>query len=177
MEPTLLIAAPHLRDPFFERTVVLVWAPDDDGVVGVVVNRRLTRRTDAPLKVGDELDLTALAVSVLWGGPVGRELGTVVTLATLGAEEGRALGAGIAVTQSLPALQRLLKEHAKLMLCLGHAGWHKGQLDQEIEQGTWLFTDPSADLLFDTPPEERYDKALATLGLASKTMWGPPLSE
>src|SRR5688572_23390909 len=118
MEPTLLIAAPHLRDPFFERTVVLVWAHQEaDGVVGVVVNRKLQRRSDAgPLKVGDEIDLADHAhVPVVWGGPVDPEIGTVITRAAIGEEEGRALGAGIAVTQSLPTLVRLLREQAAFM--------------------------------------------------------------
>ena len=179
MEPTLLIASPHLVDRNFSRTVVLVWGhEDDDRVVGVVVNRKLERRAGARLKVGAELDLADHThVPVVWGGPVEPELGTVVTCAPLGDQEGKALGSGIAVTQSLPTLVRLLREQEEFMLCLGHAGWDVGQLDQEIEQGSWLFTDLSPALLFETPTEERYDRALATLGLAAKTMWMPPVSE
>jgi putative transcriptional regulator len=116
-------------------------------------------------------------VPIVWGGPVEPDRGTVVTRAAIRDSEGRALGDGVAVSQSLPTLVRLLRDQAEFMLCLGHAGWQAGQLDQEVEQGSWLFTELSAALLFEVPPEERYDEALASLGLSAKTMWGPPVSE
>ena len=84
---------------------------------------------------------------------------------------------GIGVTRSQDALLRLLEQREPVILCLGYAGWGPGQLDKEIELGGWLWTDCDADIVFGAPPEERYDRALATLGLHASSLWVPPISE
>lgn len=178
MPPTLLIASPQMRDPFFERTVVLVWHHDDSGAIGVVVNRRLEHKLEDVLDVGESVDLTDFAdVPVVWGGPVESGSGTVVTGGHLDEDEGWVLPRGIGVTRSQDALMRLLREHAPMMLCLGYAGWGPGQLDREIELGGWLWTDADARLVLEADPEERYDLALATLGLTAQMVWMNPVSE
>ncbi|MEQ1565741.1 MAG: YqgE/AlgH family protein [Myxococcota bacterium] len=178
MQPSLLIASPQMRDPFFERAVVLVWHHDEDGALGVVVNRYLKQRLPDVLEVGESIELEAYGdVPVAWGGPVESRSGTVVTSGRLMGDEGVALPSGLAVTHSQDALLRLLAERAPLMLCLGYAGWGAGQLDKEIEAGGWLWTDCDAHIVFDTPPEERYDKALASLGLTAGLVWMQPVSE
>lgn len=178
MQPTLLIAAPNMQDPFFERTVVLVWHYDEDGAIGVVVNRTLNHTLSDVLDVEEEIDLSPYAeVPVAWGGPVESGSGTVVTLARIHDDEGWTLPSGIGVTRSQDALLRLLEQREPVILCLGYAGWGPGQLDREIELGGWLWTDCDADILFGAAPEERYERALATLGLDAKSVWMPPISE
>lgn len=178
MQPTLLIASPQMRDPFFEKTVVLVWHHDEDGAVGVVVNRQLQHQ------LGDVLDQPEQDVlekrpdvPVAWGGPMESGSGTVVTAGQITDDEGWVLDNGLAVTRSQDALYRLLREGSPLMLCLGYAGWGPGQLDREIELGGWLWTDCDQSIVFGTPAAERYDKALATLGLTSSMVWMNPVNE
>lgn len=178
MQPTLLIASPRTKDPFFEKTVVLVWHHDEQGAIGVVVNRHLQHKLGDVLDVDRGLDLEAhVDVPVAWGGPVESGSGTVVTRGGISDEEGWRLPNGIGVTRSQDALLRLLSDGAPMMLCLGYAGWGPGQLDREIERGGWLWTDCDASIVFETPPEERYDKALASLGLTASMAWLPPISE
>jgi putative transcriptional regulator len=171
MTPTLLIAAPQMRDPFFERTVVLVWHHDGDGAIGVVVNRPLAH------KLGEVLDLDAEDLAfyrdtrVAWGGPVENSSGTVVAASSIPDEDGWNLPDGLAVTRSQEVLVKLIRRQGPLLLCLGYAGWGAGQLDKEIQEGGWLFTEPSRALLFESAPEERYERALATLGLTPATAW------
>ena len=179
-QPTLLIASPQLRDPFFKGTVILVWHHDEDGAIGVVVNRPLTHRLSDVLDVEEgEVDLTGHEdTPVVWGGPVDTGTGTVLALGGLANEdEGWLLPNGIGVTRSQDALVRLLEAGTPMMLCLGYAGWEAGQLDREIELGGWLWTDCDASIVFETPPEERYDKALATLGLTASMVWMQPINE
>ena len=178
MQPTLLIASPHKHNQVFDRTVVLVWHHDADGAIGVVVNRPLQHRLDDVVEVDKTVDADHYRdVPVAWGGPVEGTTGTVVTVGALSREEGWVLPNGLGVTRSQEAMLRLLRERIPLMLCLGYAGWGAGQLDREIEQGAWLWTDCDASIVFDTPPEERYDKALATLGLTASTVWMQPINE
>ncbi len=177
MIPTLLIASPQMRDPFFERTVVLVWHHDGDGAIGVVVNRPLAH------KLGDVLDLDTEDLSyyrdnrVAWGGPVENSSGTVITASALADEDGWNLPDGLAVTRSQEVLVKLIRRQGALLLCLGYAGWGAGQLDKEIQEGGWLFTEPSRAILFDAAAEDRYDRALATLGLTTATAWMPAVDE
>jgi putative transcriptional regulator len=167
-----------MKDPFFERALVLLWHHDDEGAIGVVVNRLIGHALPDVLVVAEGMDLSSYAGNqVLWGGPVESTSGTVVTLGTISSEEGWVLGSGLGVTRSQEALVRLLQERADLVLCLGYAGWGPGQLDREIEQGGWLCTEPEARLVFHDPVERRYERALATLGLTPATVWMTPIQE
>lgn len=178
MQPSLLIASPQSRDPFFERTVVLVWHHDPEGAIGVVVNRHLKHQLNDVLEVDRTVPLEGFTdVPVVWGGPVESGSGTVVTIGRISKDEGWVLPSGLGVTQSQDVLLRLLKDRAPLMLCLGYAGWGPGQLDREIELGGWLWTDCDASIVFDTPPEDRYDRALASLGLTATSVWMQPINE
>ncbi len=192
MKPSLLIASPQMKDPFFERTVVLVWQHDSEGAIGVIVNRTLEECAErglvaptAPLFLPDVLvveddsvDLTSYADSTVgWGGPVDTDSGTIVARAPLEPDEGWSLSEELGVTRSQDALLRLARAGARLQLCLGYAGWGPGQLDREIEEGSWLFTDLDPGLVFDVPNDERYDRAFAALGVKKEWVWMVPISE
>ncbi len=175
MKPTFLVAAPQMRDGVFDRTVVLVWRHDEDGAIGVVVNRPIDHRLVDVVEVGPGTDLSPQAQAVIgWGGPVEVNSGTVVTRGEVDDDEGWVLPEGLAITRSQDALVRLIRGGAPLLLCLGYAGWGPGQLDREVEQGGWLFADLDADLVFSTPPEDRYHAALASLGLNEPSLLMSP---
>jgi len=170
-----------MRDPFFSRTVVLLWHHDAEGAIGVVVNRLIEHGILDIIDVesADEvLDLSKYEQSrVGWGGPVESDSGTVVTRGDILEEEGWILDGDIKVTRSQDALLRLIKEGAEIHLVLGYAGWGPGQLDNEISSGGWLWTDCDANIIFDHAPEARYDVALASLGLTETTVWMQPINE
>ena len=167
-----------MQDPFFERTVVLLWHHDDDGAIGVVVNRSLGHSLPDVVALDQQVDLSTYEDNeVGWGGPVEATSGTVVSRAAVKEDEGWNIQTRLGVTRSQDALQRLLGERKQVLLCLGYAGWGPGQLDKEIQQGGWLWTDIDATLIFDIPVEDRYDAALATLGLTTATVWMQPIDE
>jgi putative transcriptional regulator len=178
VNPTILIASPQMKDPFFERAVVLVWHHDAEGAIGVVVNRLLSQSLAEVIESDAGIDLSPYKDSkVSWGGPVEARSGTVVAIGQIREDEGWILADGLAVTRSQEALVRLIRQHAPLTLFLGYAGWGAGQLDKEIESGGWICTEPDSEILFSIPADERYDRALATLGLTSSTVWMTPIDE
>lgn len=178
MEPCLLIASPQMHDPNFRHSVVLVFNHDEMGAAGVVVNRPLRQTLPEVLSLEDAIDLDAYRdTRVSWGGPVQEDAGIVVTNAAIEDGEGQSLPNGISVTGSQDALVRLLSSKAEVLLCVGYAGWGAGQLDHEIETGSWLWTDCDARLVFEVPPERRYDEALASLGLTRDMVWMKPIDE
>jgi len=177
--PVLLIASPQMRDAVFERTVVLLWHHDDEGAIGVVVNKAVDHKLADVLLLDEGMDAVPEddQSQVRWGGPVDTGMGTVVTLGAVDDDEGWSFPCGINVTRSQEALVRLLRDRAPMLLCLGYAGWGPGQLDKEIEAGGWLFADVDVDLVFKEPSDNVYDKALQTLGLTPGKFWMAPISE
>lgn len=177
VKPSLLIASPQMRDPFFERAVVLLWHHDDDGAAGVVVNRPMDHLLPDVLELPDDLDTAPYRdTHVAWGGPVETGMGTVVTPRPVPDDEGWNIE-GLGVSRSMDVLLELLAQGHPVMLCLGYAGWGPGQLDDELLKGGWLWTDIDPALLFEVPTDERYDRALATLGLTKHDVWMTPVDE
>ncbi len=177
MGPTLLIASPQAHDPFFERTVVLVWHHDENGAIGVVVNRTLAHSLADVIDLTDAEEAGAALAVIGWGGPVEGTSGTVLTRAVVEDDEGWNLPEGIGITRSQEQMRTLLKLRQPITLLLGYAGWGPGQLDREIAEGGWLWTDADPSLVFDTPAADRYDRALATLGLDEAQVWMAPVDE
>lgn len=172
MQPCLLIASPQMTDPFFEQTVVLVWHHDEDGAVGVVINRPLDHALSEVLEGDDFADWPGAAVC--WGGPVDRHSASVVLRGDLSDEEGWMIEPKVSVTRSEERLRRAIAERTDLRLCLGYAGWGAGQLEHELSAGGWLYTEPTEELVFDTPSHELYERALLTLGLTPSTVLMTP---
>ncbi|MCB9793252.1 MAG: YqgE/AlgH family protein [Alphaproteobacteria bacterium] len=178
MGPGLLIASPQMRDSNFGGTVVLLCYHDDSGALGLVLNRA-TRISMAD--VLRQLELNANAASevelVLWGGPVEQGAGLLVFEGEVEEGEGWNLPQAMAVSTSREQLESVVNADTPHVLCLGYAGWGPGQLDQEIQDGSWLYTEVDRGLVFDAPFEERYDQALASLGLTSAQVWMTPINE
>ena len=171
MAPCLLIASPRIQDPFFSRTVVLLWHHDDDGAIGVVINRPMEHLLPDVLSLPDEVDPDRYDdTHVAWGGPVETDSGTLVTQQIVPDDEGWNL-AGLGISRSMDVLNGLLRRGEDVLLCLGYAGWGPGQLDEEVRQGGWLWTDVDPALVFGTPADARYDRALSSLGLDRGVVW------
>lgn len=175
MEPILLIASPQMSDPMFRETVVLVWQRDEEGAIGVVVNRSLEHRLLDVVEFDEEVDSERYGQTCIsWGGPVEGTTGTVVTTEDIRSEEGWRLACGLSITRSHDALSRFVSSGAPFLLCLGYAGWGPGQLDRELADGGWLWTDCTPELLFSIPAPARYAMALASLGLSPDTVLMTP---
>jgi putative transcriptional regulator len=159
-----------MGDPNFDRTVVLICQHDEHGAVGLVINR------EGPATVSDvleklEIETSASYDSPTWlGGPVRPGTGFVLWRGTVDDDEGWNVGEGIAVSPSAERLSTLATLGTPFALCLGYAGWSPGQLDHEVQTGSWLFIDVDDAILFEQPMECRYEAALAQLGLTAATI-------
>lgn len=171
LAPGLLVAAPSLRCPFFNHTVVLLVEHDEDGALGFVINRP----TDAPVaSMLDGLEIEDLAAELdreVWlGGPVAPETGWVLFDPTSGDSrnvEAVHLSPRIAVSASRAFLEQIANREGpeRYAVILGYAGWGPGQLDDEIREGSWIWTEADPALVFDRVYEERWIGALDTLGI------------
>jgi putative transcriptional regulator len=166
----LLIAMPQMMDPRFARSVVYVCAhSEDEGAMGLVVNKLLASLTMDALFTHLNLDPTTLAASrpVHFGGPVEPGRGFVLHTADYNEDATLLVGDGIAVTATLDILRAIGRGEGprRNLLALGYAGWAPGQLDAEIQANGWLSAPADSDLLFDDDFEAKWQRALAKLGI------------
>ena len=175
MKPQLLIASPQLSDDFFEGAVVLLWHHDENGAIGVILNRPLEHSLAEVLVDDGGVDLAAIRGRVCWGGPVDPESGTLVTPSKIDDEEGWTINDTVGISRSQDVLQRLLKAGDPLNLYLGYAGWGAGQLDDEIHSGGWLYAEPVPELVFSQDLDTLYDRSLAQLGLRREHVMMTPI--
>jgi len=168
-----LIAMPGMADDQFSRTVVYLCEHSKNGALGLVINRP----TDITLKslfekVELTLDRDELAeLPVYFGGPVQTERGFVLHEKT-GTEQSPYTSTlaiakgGLEMTTSKDVLEALANGAGprRLMVTLGYSGWSAGQLEEEIGRNGWLTVDADPKVIFDTPVEERYQRALSLLG-------------
>lgn len=143
----LLVAAPELRDPNFHRAVVLmVRHNDEDGALGVILNRPSRTPVREVWKEVSESPCQSDACLYL-GGPVAGPLMAVHGQMDLSEIE---VVPGVHFCAELESLQRLLSlDEEPLRLFVGYAGWSPGQLEAEMEQGSWRATPANSEQVFD----------------------------
>jgi putative transcriptional regulator len=165
----LLIAMPGMADPNFSTTVTLVCEHNDEGALGIVINRPSNLDLAGlfeQLSV-DDVDQKIASTPVLDGGPVARERGFVLHSPSHEFESSVSVSDDIQLTFSRDVLESLAAgtgpEHS--VVALGYAGWQPGQLESEMLHNTWLTVPATAKLIFDVPFEERWSSAAETMGI------------
>jgi putative transcriptional regulator len=170
---SFLIAHPTLRDPNFSRTVVLLCEHDaEEGSMGLVVNRPTEVRLGDTLEGLDETDPQPLYC----GGPVQRDIVVVLHhgAAVPGAHlvcDGMALGGE---AESILALLRGAPR-ARVRVFSGYSGWGAGQLQGELEAGSWIICPASARLVFESDPASLWADVLRSLGPRYEILTRVPL--
>ena len=170
--PGFLVAAPHMRDPNFERSVVLMIEHDDQqGSFGLIVNREAEIDLSAVLgamrvPLDAPVDI-ARHPPILAGGPVSPELGWIVHSAAWSRPETKRITSDVAVTASVEILKAISRGDGprEYALFLGYAGWGPGQLIAEIRTGAWITVPFERDLVFSVPFAARWVTALERLGI------------
>ncbi len=174
----LLLAMPTLADPNFAGSVILVCEHNAQGALGLVVNRPLRLRLGQILQQLDlPLNRPGLAAQTVFsGGPVETGHGFVVHEAPTLEEGSLAVGPALAVAASESLLAAIAGGEGpkRFLVALGYAGWGPGQLEGEFVENAWLDTPVSPELLFETPPEERWQRAAAAIGVDSIRLSGEP---
>jgi putative transcriptional regulator len=168
-----LIAMPGMADDTFVGAVVYLCEHTEKGALGLVINKPI----DIKLKnlferVELELDRADLAEApVYFGGPVQTERGFVLheKLSESGTYNSSMPIAGgeLEMTTSKDVLEALANGAGpkKVLVTLGYTGWAAGQLEDEIGRNGWLTVSATPEVIFDTPVEQRYDRALQLLGI------------
>ncbi len=168
-----LIAMPGMADDTFAGAVVYLCEHTEKGALGLVINKPIDIKLKNLFeKVELSLDSPELAEQpVFFGGPVQTERGFVLHEKPGGNaspyNSTLQIPGGLAMTTSKDVLEALAHGAGpkKLLVTLGYAGWAAGQLEDEIGRNGWLNVDATQEIIFDTPVEQRYDRALSLLGI------------
>jgi putative transcriptional regulator len=164
-----LIAMPGMSDPFFARTVTYICQHNDEGALGIIINRpsELTLK-DIMSQMDIELNDEVLGrMPVYLGGPVQPERGFILH-EPMG-EWGSTLKVAehLWLTTSRDILEAISRGEGpqKILLALGYAGWGKGQLEQEIVQNSWLNAEAEHSIIFTRPAANRWKAAAELMGV------------
>jgi putative transcriptional regulator len=156
----LLVAAPPLVDPNFDRTVVLMLEHGDEGALGLVLNRP----SETPLidAVPEWSPLAATPAVVFAGGPVSPD--SVIALARSEVDDDRdgwvPITAGIGTIDLARAPEEVPVVIEGVRVFVGYAGWAPGQLEDELERGAWFVVDFDLDDAFSREPDHLWRHVL-----------------
>lgn len=160
---------PSLVDSDFSRTVTYICEHSDDGAMGFVVNRPLNLSLGTVLQqVQIEPSNPQIALQPIYlGGPVRRERLFVIHQPDWRGEMTLPVGDKLAVTASRDILAAIAHGDfpGQTFITLGYAGWSKGQLEDELAANAWLSGEADQRVIFDTPNEQRWQAAAASLGV------------
>ncbi len=166
----LLIAMPAMADSWFASTVTYLCEHNDDGAMGIVLNK--------PLDIGFadiclQLDIDRLEhirPTIFTGGPVSQEQGFILHREPGDWSSTMAVTESVQLTSSKDILRAMAQGRGPhdYLLALGYAGWSPGQLDQELRDNTWLTLEATPDLLFGQDYRDLYDIALSKLGISAE---------
>jgi putative transcriptional regulator len=163
----LLLSNASLFDPNFRKTIVLVGHHDEDGAVGVVLNRALEVTVDEA--VPPLAEIVPPGEPLFLGGPVQQQAAVVV------AEFDDPEQAGVIAFDHVGFLpEEADHEHleglTRVRVFAGYAGWGPGQLEAEVEDDSWIVTAAHADDVFHAEPERLWDDIVRRLGRRFEVM-------
>jgi len=166
----LLVAMPGIGDPRFAHSVIMMCSHDAEHAMGIVINKP---KDEVTLKeVLSHLGLSAAGElarrAVMDGGPVRQERGYVLHSDDYAAPEGtHDVAPGIRLTATREVLEAVARADAPrhFVLALGCSGWGAGQLENELKENAWLIVDASDAIVFGEGHQNKWRKAIATLGV------------
>ncbi len=175
-EGQMLLAMPAMTDPRFERAVIYMCAHNDEGAMGLLVNktldsidfRELLGQLDIP--AGDSVrDMT-----VHFGGPVENQRGFVLHSGEYRHDETLMITNQVGLTATLNILRALARGDGpeKSILALGYAGWGPGQLESEFHDNAWLSVPYDDALMFEVEAADKWERAFNSIGVDLSVLSG-----
>lgn len=171
-----LIAMPSLEDPNFARTVTFICVHNEDGALGIVINRPLTVNL---AEVFEQMDIACADTSlnardVYEGGPVHKDRGFILHRPVGDWDSSIQVTPDIAVSTSRDILEAMGSGSgpSENLVALGYAGWGAGQLEFEMSENAWLSGPAQQEIIFSVPANERWRLAAAGMGVDIENLSG-----
>lgn len=169
LQQQMLIAMPAMADPNFSRSVTLLCQHNEEGAIGITINRQ------SDFTLGELLFQLSIpcenqeisSMMVLEGGPVSPDHGFVLHTPVEGFDSSIQINDDIMVTTSRDVLSAIAagKGPQHFLVALGYAGWGDGQLESEMRQNAWLSVPADKDIVFESALQNRWENAVGKLGI------------
>ena len=171
LEGKVLVASPHLEDPYFEKSLVYICAHDAGGVIGVILNHPIGQLSAEELFQGyDKSDgkdikmlssMTKKSYPILFGGPTN---GDILVALSITKEQEKVFADKNKVNLHIDAsslVRDIAKSKLKVSKCLfakGVSAWDTAQLEQELLEDNWFVIEPTIDLIFSQKPKDKWEE-------------------
>ena len=170
LENHILISMPHLQDPYFNKSIVLICEHSNNGALGLIINKSFEK---PQLKMlfnnidNENDDILKIAPKLFLGGPVLIERGILLHSNSYNSKDSIKISDQYSITSSKKILKNINNSDSSknYKLMLGHAGWTSGQLEKEIENGDWLMQSTSIDFVFNTNESKMWQIAAKSFGV------------
>lgn len=166
----LLLAMPGMGDPRFSKAVIFICSHDGEGSMGLIINYPLPHLTLG--QMFEQLNMTAdatapVSLPVLSGGPVEPSRGFMLHTSDFMQPDTISVLGKFGVSGTLDALKAAASGIGpkEMIFMLGYSGWGAGQLDQELQENAWMVTESDHELLFNTPLEDKWTRAMGRIGV------------
>ena len=174
-----IIAMPSLNDPNFEQSVSYICEHNNEGAMGVVINRPIDL-SFAELCEQLDIEITdtdTVNYPIFEGGPVETERGFILHTPIGDWESTLEVTKDIGLTMSQDIIEAIANGYSSdspppkhFIITLGYAGWSEDQIEDEIAANVWLNVPATEEILFRTPVENRWTAAAASLGINLQTL-------
>ena len=166
----LLIAMPSMRDARFTRSVIFMCAHNENGAMGLVINRLVGAITFPDLldQLGIQTTADTEEIRVHFGGPVESGRGFVLHSSDYNQDSTLEVDSKIALTATIDILRDIATGSGprQRLMALGYAGWGPGQLDLEIQDNGWLHVEADDELIFGDDLNNKWERAIGKLGVS-----------
>lgn len=174
-----LIAMPNLNDPHFEQSVSYICEHNNEGAMGVVINRP-TAISFAELCEQLDIEVSDTDIAnypIFDGGPVETDRGFILHTPIGEWDSTLEITKDIGLTMSQDIIEAIASGYSSdnnppkhFIITLGYAGWSEDQIEEEIAGNTWLNVQATEKILFQTPTENKWTTAAASMGINLQTL-------
>jgi len=170
MKGHILIAMPHLTDPYFGRSLVLICEHDEQGAMGLIFNKSFEDeaiKAIFPTLIIDDDAISEVISPMYFGGPVSMEQGFLIHSPDFLTDETLQVSEEFSLTSNAVIIDAIQAGDgpAKFRMMLGYAGWGAGQLESEIENGDWLFQEITPEFFFEGYDGDKWLSAAQSFGI------------
>jgi len=168
-----LIAMPSLQDPFFKRSVVYLCEHNEEGAMGLIINKPMENLTvegilkKLKISADDRDPAIRLDKPVFTGGPLAEDRGFILHSAQRTFTSSIRVSDNTVITTSRDVLESIgtASQPKNVLVALGYCAWEKDQLENELMENAWLTTPANSNILFQTPIAERWREAARSIGV------------
>ena len=162
-----LISMPHMNDSFFEKSLIYICNHNEEGAMGLIINKIMPSHNAQDILIQTGLNQINPYPEIYLGGPVGIENGLILHDSSYKLEGELRITSKIKLTSNKKIIDDIInsKGPQDYLFLFGYAGWHKKQLEQEIENGDWLIMPANYEFIFKTPNHLKWSNAAIQFGI------------